>query len=152
MARRPPRPARPPIPTPFPEEMLEKLQVEADPALLAAAPTLLGGEDAERLLSDLEDVCSPEEAARRSAYARDQIEEAMRPKCMPLPPGAPPAPTEIPPLEEVVSELTDRFRVAQDCFATINDQRTRMRAGKIVESGQYDIDLLRRQGVVLEPA
>jgi len=46
----------------------------------------LTGEDAERLLRDLEDVCSPAEAERRSKWAEQQLAELMRPKG---PPGGP---------------------------------------------------------------
>jgi hypothetical protein len=46
---------------------------------IEATPTLYG-RDAERLLADLENVCSPEEAARRIKYAREQVAEMMRPK------------------------------------------------------------------------
>ena len=40
----------------------------------------LDGEDAERLLADLENNCSPEEAERRIAKARSNLAEMMRPK------------------------------------------------------------------------
>jgi hypothetical protein len=46
---------------------------------IEATPTL-EGEDAERLLRDLADVCSPEEARRRIKYAREQLAEMTRPK------------------------------------------------------------------------
>ncbi len=40
----------------------------------------LEGEDAERLLRDLENVCTTEEAARRVEWARRQLGELTRPK------------------------------------------------------------------------
>ena len=40
----------------------------------------LTGEDAERLLNDLEDHCSPEEADRRLKRAHELIQELMRTK------------------------------------------------------------------------
>lgn len=46
---------------------------------IEATPTLKGA-DAQRLLRDLEDVCSPEEAARRIERARAVRAEMMRPK------------------------------------------------------------------------
>lgn len=46
---------------------------------IEATPTLKGA-DARRLLAELEDVCSPAEAARRIKYAREQVAEMMRPK------------------------------------------------------------------------
>lgn len=46
---------------------------------IQATPTLRG-EDAKRLLRDLEDVCSPEEAQRRIEYGRKLRAEMMRPK------------------------------------------------------------------------
>jgi hypothetical protein len=44
-----------------------------------ATPTLKGA-DARRLLAELENVCSPEEAARRIERARVLRAEMMRPK------------------------------------------------------------------------
>jgi hypothetical protein len=44
-----------------------------------ATPTLKGA-DARRLLAELENVCSPEEAARRIERARSLRAEMMRPK------------------------------------------------------------------------
>ena len=41
---------------------------------------VLEGEDAERLLRDLENVCSPEEAKRRMEWAQVQLADMMRPK------------------------------------------------------------------------
>jgi hypothetical protein len=41
---------------------------------------MLQGEDAERLLSDLAKVCSPQEAQRRIELARRERAEMMRPK------------------------------------------------------------------------
>lgn len=46
---------------------------------IKATPTL-EGEDADKLLKDLEDVCSPEEAKSRIEYAKKEIKEMMRPK------------------------------------------------------------------------
>ena len=43
---------------------------------------ILEGEDAERLLRDLENVCSPEEARRRIEWARAKRAEMMRPKVL----------------------------------------------------------------------
>jgi hypothetical protein len=41
---------------------------------------VLEGEDAERLLRDLENTCTPEEAKRRVQKARGFLAEIMRPK------------------------------------------------------------------------
>jgi hypothetical protein len=41
---------------------------------------VLKGEDAERLRRDLANVCSPDEARRRTEYARQQLAEMTRPK------------------------------------------------------------------------
>lgn len=46
---------------------------------IEATPTLYD-QDAERLLADLEDVCTPEEAMRRIQQAKKQRAEMMRPK------------------------------------------------------------------------
>jgi hypothetical protein len=46
---------------------------------IESTPTLQG-EDAERLLSDLANVCSVEESRRRATYARSTLAEMMRPK------------------------------------------------------------------------
>ncbi len=40
----------------------------------------LDGDDAEALLRDLENVCSPEEMKRRAEWARRELAEMMRPK------------------------------------------------------------------------
>jgi hypothetical protein len=44
---------------------------------------VLEGEDAERLLRELEVVCSPDEAKRRTEWARRELAELMRPKSVP---------------------------------------------------------------------
>lgn len=44
---------------------------------------VLEGEDAERLLRDLERTCTPEEAKRRVEKARGFLAEIMRPKAPP---------------------------------------------------------------------
>lgn len=49
-------------------------------AYSTGAPTVLEGEDAERLLRDLDNVCSPEEARRRAARAKGRLAETMRRK------------------------------------------------------------------------
>lgn len=46
---------------------------------IEATPTL-EGKDAERLLRDLEKVCSPEEARRRIEYAKVELARMMQPK------------------------------------------------------------------------
>lgn len=49
----------------------------------------LRGPDAEQLLRELENVCSPEEAKRRSEWARRQLAELMKPKGRPGDDGTP---------------------------------------------------------------
>jgi hypothetical protein len=50
-------------------------------------PTLKG-KDAKRLLRDLADVCSPEEARRRQDTARSALDELTRPKFEAQSPGS----------------------------------------------------------------
>lgn len=44
---------------------------------------VLYGEDAERLLEELKDCCSPEEMERRIAVSKKRLAEMMRPKGYP---------------------------------------------------------------------
>ncbi len=65
-----------------PSEVTEKRTLHKNPAMakpIEPTPTLRG-KDAERLLRDLKNVCSPEEARARSTAARDELKEMMRPK------------------------------------------------------------------------
>lgn len=60
------------------------------------------------------------------------------------------------PLHSVVEESTEevpppqRFRVLEDKAVAANGHRFTMRAGKEIDSANYDIPLLRRFGVKLE--
>jgi len=42
-----------------------------------------------------------------------------------------------------------RFRVGADATVMYSGAKTLMRKGKIIDAGSYDLDLLRRQGVIL---
>ena len=55
-----------------------------------------------------------------------------------------------PPAPPVVIPPTKKFRVARDHWVILDSQRFMLKGGKIVDDMNYNIELLKSQGVALE--